>query len=335
LLALAAALAAAGPAWAHKGEKAEPRIAAGVSAGPGLVRVVTVRLTDLDEPDQPIGEATVVAYAEMSQPHAMRSASWRLAEGSKGIYRAKVKFPMRARWTLHVAVSGKAVVPAASQLSLTIERASARAAAPVPAGVPDLTTLPTRLEDTLAQRDLLSMAVLWIHSSAAMGWIIGVLAMLIALSAGSGVFAAGWRERVAAAYRRWGAWVHWSLVPVIVATGIYNMLYVTPFPLRFGAEGFERLRGVPYGALYEAILIVKLGLFAALLVTGTTVLLRTVYADREPTSNAGRGFVRAIAAGLGPAGIFYLATIPLIIAAAMALRYVHILSHVAEIVSGG
>jgi hypothetical protein len=271
----------------------------------------------------------------MTRPHLMRSARWPLAEGAKGTYRAKVKFRMRGEWTLYVSVSGKAVVPAASRLPLTIERAPAGTAPPAPAGVPDLTTLPTRLEDTLARRDFLSMAVLWIHSSAAMGWIVGVVAMLTALSAGSGVLAAAFRRRVAAAYRRWGAWVHWSLVPVIIATGIYNMLYVAPFPLRFGAAGFERLRAVPYGALYEAILIVKLGLFAALLVTGTMVLLRTVDADREPTSNAGRGFVRAIAAGLGPAGVFYLATIPLIIAAAMALRYVHILSHVAEVVSSG
>lgn len=43
------------------------------------------------------------------------------------------------------------------------------------------------------------------------------------------------------------------------------------------------------------------------------------------------GFVRTLAGGLGPAGILYLATVPLILAAAMALRYVHILSHVAEV----
>jgi hypothetical protein len=339
LLALAALVAVAVPApgQAHRGGKAEPRIAAGVSAGPGLVRVITVGLTDVDQKGVPISGATVIAVADMTRPHIMQGPRWPLAEGPEGIYRARVRFPMAAKWTLAIGVTGKDVVPASSRSSIAIDRAPAAASrpAPAPAGVPDLTTLPTRLEDEIRSRDLLTMAVLWIHGIAAMGWIVGVLAMLIALSSRPGVLAEAVRERIARAYRRWGAWAHWGLVPVIVGTGVYNMLYVTPFPLRFSPEGFERLAEVPYGPVYEAILIVKLGLFAALLVTGTQVLLRTLGPPTAEPRAGARGPVRVLALALGPSGIFYLATIPLILGAAMALRYVHILSHVAEVILGG
>ena len=47
----------------------------------------------------------------------------------------------------------------------------------------------------------------------------------------------------------------------------------------------------------------------------------------------GVGPVRTLVAALGPPGVIYLLTVPLILAAAMALRYVHILSHVAEVVN--
>jgi hypothetical protein len=146
------------------------------------------------------------------------------------------------------------------------------------------------------------------------------------------------RTRVAAAYRSWGAWVHWAAVPVIVATGIYNMVYVTPFKLRWPWDA--ELDAVAYGNTYEAILFVKLALFVVLLATGTAMLLRVVrphaaavpavaHGSAEPT----QGLVRTLASALGPAGIAYVLTVPLILAAAMALRYVHILSHVAEVVN--
>jgi hypothetical protein len=65
-------------------------------------------------------------------------------------------------------------------------------------------------------------------------------------------------------------------------------------------------------------------------VTGTIVLMRTI---NPSASVSGRSAVRTLLAALGPAGIVYLATVPLILGAAMALRYVHILSHVAEVIN--
>ena len=327
-------LAGAGPAAAHEGGKAEPRIAAGVSAGAGLARVVTVRLTDLDS-GEPVRGAIVTAAAEMASPHAMRIAPWGLAEESPGVYQARVRFAMPATWTLSVNVSGEDVVAASSRLPVKIERGTS--VAPPPAeGVPDLTTLPTRLEDEITQQDIATMVMLWLHGIAALGWILGVVAMVLALSSSPGVLAEQPLERLAAAYKAWGAWLHWGFVPVIVSTGIYNTLYVTPFPIAWRPSQFAALADVPYGPLYEAILVVKLGLFAALLVTGTQVLLRTV---RPPLAVAPAanphppGFLRTAGSALGPSGVCYLACVPLIIGAVVALRYVHILSHVAVVVS--
>jgi len=342
----ALALAALTLPWAaaaHEGGKAEPRIAAAVADEGGLVRVVTVRLTDVDG-GEPVPGATVTATAEMTDPHLMRLAPWPLTETEPGVYQARVQFVMPAPWELTIEASGNDVVGATSRLTVDIEPAGAPlgppisqpapVGAPPPAGgeTPALTLLPTVLEDSVGGRDILTMAVLWLHGGAAVGWIVGVVAMALALSTRPGILAEAFRERLARCYRRWGAWAHWSLVLVIVGTGIYNMLYVTPFPIAWRPGQFDALADVPYGPLYEAILIVKLGLFAALLITGTQVLLRTV----RPTaslSEARSGAVRTLAGALGPPGIFYLASVPLIIGAAVALRYIHILSHVAAVVS--
>lgn len=88
--------------------------------------------------------------------------------------------------------------------------------------------------------------------------------------------------------------------------------------------------------LYESILLLKLGLFAALLITGTQLLLRTVRG--QPSAFAARannpaGFTRTLVSALGAPGILYLACVPLIAGAAAALRYVHVLSHVGTVLS--
>ena len=120
-------------------------------------------------------------------------------------------------------------------------------------------------------------------------------------------------------------------MPLIVATGIYNMVYVTPFELAVTPSAIDDLSNIPYGRTYEAILLIKLALFVVLLVTGTMLLMRTI--RPQPAPEPGAGPVRTLINAIGPPGVAYLVTIPLILAAAMALRYVHILSHVAEVVN--
>ena len=113
------------------------------------------------------------------------------------------------------------------------------------------------------------------HGLASLGWIVGVIVMGIALSVPP-LLTEGARAGIAQWYRSWGAWVHWSAVPLIVATGIYNMVYVTPFELALTPSSIDGLSNIPYGRAYEAILLFKLALFVVLLVTGTMLLMRTL-----------------------------------------------------------
>jgi hypothetical protein len=344
-----AALVVAAPAQAHKAGKAEPRIAAGVKDEAGLVRTLTVRLTDLDSGD-PVKGARVVAEGTMAA-EGMATERVHLREIRPALYRARVAFPEAGSWTVRITVTGKKVITARARLPVAVEAAmeqeqegmttteeetSAGGSGSHEDDAGGLTVLPTTLDDDLTRSDYTDMAFLWVHSLVAMGWIIAVLVMAVALSTRPGVLAETARNRLAAAYRDWGAYAHWGLVPVIVGTGIYNMLEVTPFELAFTPGGWETLADIPYGLLYESILLVKLALFALLLVTGTLLLLRTVHLQLPvvPVSNPHPGFLGIMGSVLGPAGLVYLATIPLILAAAMALRYVHVLNHVAVVTSG-
>lgn len=313
----------------HSGEKALPRISAVVS-GKGLTRDVSVRLTDVDDGD-PIDGATVTVASSMERPHPMSLAPEPLPSTGSGTYAGRIQLVMPAVWTLKIAVTGKDVVSASAtvQTKATLSSSESTTTGSSPA------VLPTRIEATLVRSDYVTMAVLWIHGLASMGWILGVLVMTIALATDPSVLDEGVRARLSRWYRRFGAWLHWALVPVIVATGIYNTQRVTPFTLAWTPGGFGRLSDVPYGRLYEGVLFVKLALFTVLLVTGTLLLRRTLRAHEAPAERASASAFRMLWSGLGPVGAVYLATVPLILAAAMALRYVHILSHVAVVLGSG
>ena len=348
VLAALVVLLVAQPAFAHKKGKAEPKIAAAVSEGGGLRPALTVRLTDADS-KKPLKGATVTALAEMRDVGGMQTRRVRLSEVRPALYRERLTFPHDGAWRVRIRVSGKKVVRASAALPVAI-RAAAQAKPQQPQGdemqmqhgggadehvVPLGTTIE---EDGLTGGDYARMASLWLHSVAALGWILGVLAMVLALSAHVGVIAEGARRRIAEAYGSWGAWIHWSFVPVIVGTGLYNMLYVTPFPLAYRPDQLDELREIPYGPLYETILLAKLALFGVLLMTGTIMLLRVVRNPLPaplPSNPHPPGVVKTLVAALGPAGIVYLAAIPLILGAAMALRYVHVLNHVAEVLRAG
>lgn len=319
------ALVPASAAEAHSGGKALPRISAVVS-GKGLTRDVSVRLTDADDGDA-IEGATVTVAASMERPHPMSLAPEPLSSAGSGKYEGRIQLVMPAVWTLKIAATGKNVVPASATVrtNATLSSSESTTTGSRPA------VLPTRIEARLVGSDFVTMAVLWIHGLASMGWILGVLVMTIALATDPAVLDEGVRARLSRWYRRIGAWLHWALVPLIVATGIYNTQRVTPFTLAWTPGGFGRLSDIPYGRLYEGILVAKLALFAVLLVTGTLLLRRTLSVDEASAERGPASALQVLWSGLGSAGIVYLATVPLILAAAMALRYVHILSHVAVV----
>lgn len=312
----------ASPALAHRDGKAEPRIAA-QAQGTGFNRTLVVRLTDLDS-RAPISGAMVRVRTRMTRPHFMTFAPRTIPERRPpGTYRLPYTFVMPGDWTAEFEVTGAKVVAAKATLPVPIA-----AAAGERLGESTPVVLPTRLETDITERDWVSMAVLWIHSLASLGWIIGVIVMAVALS--TPILAGGARGALADAYRSWGAWAHWAAVPLIVATGIYNTVYVTPFELALTPSAIDDLSNIAYGRAYQAILLVKLALFTVLLASGTMVLMRSI---RPPALPIGAGAVRTLMTALGAPGIVYLLTVPLILAAAMALRYVHILSHVAEVVN--
>ncbi len=314
----------AGPAAAQDGGKAEPRIAA-QARGNGFNRTIVVRLNDVNS-GEPISGANVKLRAQMTRPHVMTLIPRTVTETKRpGVYSIPYTFVMPGDWNAEFEVTGPKVVTARADLDVPV---AISAAPPPTTNTP--TVLPTRLETSITERDWVSMGVLWVHGLAALGWIVGVIVMGIALSVPP-LLTEGARAGISQWYRSWGAWVHWSAVPLIVATGIYNMVYVTPFELAVTPSAIDNLSNIPYGRTYEAILLFKLALFVVLLVSGTMLLMRTIrpQAAVEP----GAGPVRTLIAALGPPGVVYLATVPLILAAAMALRYVHILSHVAEVVN--
>jgi hypothetical protein len=312
-----------GPAAAHRDGKAEPRINA-QARGTGFNRTLIVRLTDLDSGD-PISGATVKARTRMTRPHVMSLLPRTIPEARPpGTYRLPYTFVMPGDWNVELEVTGSKVITARANLPVPI--APAAGTAPQPN---QPVALPTRLETDITERDWVTMAVLWLHGLASLGWIVGVIVMAIALS--TPVLAGGVRSAIANAYRSWGAWVHWAAVPFIVATGIYNIVYVTPFELALTPGEIDNLSNIAYGRTYEAILLVKLALFVVLLVSGTMLLMRTIRPPAAPLPGAGP--LRTLVAALGAPGLVYLASVPLILGAAMALRYVHILSHVAEVVN--
>jgi hypothetical protein len=312
----------ASPALAHRDGKAEPRIAA-QAQGSGFNRTLVVRLTDLDS-RAPISGATVRVRTRMTRPHLMTLIPRTIPEARPaGTYRLPYTFVMPGDWTAEFEVTGAKVITARASLPVPIA-----ASAPNRSGESTPVVLPTRLETDITERDWVSMAVLWIHSLASLGWIIGVIVMAVALS--TPILAGGARGALANAYRSWGAWAHWAAVPLIVATGIYNTIYVTPFELALTPSAIDDLSNVAYGRAYQAILLVKLALFTVLLASGTMVLMRSI---RPPALPIGAGAFRTLITAVGAPGIVYLVTVPLILAAAMALRYVHILSHVGEVVN--
>ena len=314
-----------GTAAAHRDGKAEPRISA-QARGQGFNRTIVVRLNDLDSGD-PISGANVKVRTQMTRPHVMTLIPRTIPETKRpGVYSIPYTFVMPGDWNAEFEVTGSKVVTAKADLDVPI----AVAAPPPTTTTPNAPApLPTRLETSISERDWVSMAVLWLHGLASLGWIVGVIVMAIALSVP--VLTEGARGAIARWYRSWGAWVHWSAVPLIVATGIYNMVYVTPFELALTPSAIDNLSNIAYGRTYEAILLFKLALFVVLLVSGTMLLMRTI--RPQAVDNPGAGAVRTLISALGVPGIVYLLTVPLILAAAMALRYVHILSHVAEVVN--
>ncbi|MDQ3382098.1 MAG: FixH family protein [Actinomycetota bacterium] len=303
-----AALALPATAAAHdRGGRAEPVASLVVRESGPLQALIDLRVRDEDG-GEPVRAADVKGFGVMTRPHTMYTYFGPLREVSPGRYRARVTLPMAARWSLSITIGGRSVVTRTVKASLVIDRTALTEPATA-ATAPAAPILVGSVGYVVTSREVEDMVVLWVHGIAATGWILGLLLLLASATAGSGSLAPEARRRLARWYRRWGFPLVWLAAATVVATGIYNLLRVTPFDLVWRPGDFGELSQVPSGRLYEGILLVKLLLFALMLASGC----RT----------------RAACAS-GIYGVVFVASAPLIVAAAVALRYVHTLSHVAE-----
>lgn len=98
-----AVLLGASAADAHNGGRAVPVIDATVREVGPLQAVVDVRVHDEDG-GEPVRGAEVRGVGKMTRPHTMYTYFGPLLEVSPGRYRAAVKLPMTATWTLDLTV---------------------------------------------------------------------------------------------------------------------------------------------------------------------------------------------------------------------------------------
>jgi hypothetical protein len=319
------------PAGAHSGGRAVPVIDVTVRESGPLRALVDLRVHDEDG-GEPVRGAEVRGVGEMTRPHTMYTYFGPLPEVAPGRYRATVKLPMTATWKLDLTVGGARVVPRTASVSVRIDRSALtepQAADAAQAVVTPAATLVGAVRYEISAREARDMAVLWVHGIAATAWIVGIALLLAAVTAGSGSLVPESRRRLARWYRRWGFPLTWLAAVVLVATGIYNMLRVSPFTLVWRPADLAGLAEIPYGRLYEGVLVAKLTLFGVMVITGLVAALRAPRGWGDDDATAGSG-PRLVVQRVGVPGVIFVACAPLVVAAVVALRYVHILSHVAE-----
>lgn len=321
VLAVALGGALASSVRAHdRAGRAKPVVSARVDGQNGVARF-SVDIRDADG-GGPVDGARVAVRLNMTAPHLMQLVPVPLAGRGSGRYAGRLAVFMQGDWRARILVGGAKLQP--TSLAIDLPRSiSERRAGATPTSVAVATPA---VQERITGRDALDITMLWLHALSALGWIIGVIVMALALASRPSLLSPAAHGAIRRAYREWGAWLHWALVAVVIATGVYNMARVTPFDLVWKPGELDRLDAIPYGATYEAILLVKLVIFGSLMITGTTLLWRTtrsrlVVADGEPEAR------RTLASALGLGGLVYVACVPLVVAAAAALRYVHILSH--------
>ncbi|MEJ7568210.1 MAG: hypothetical protein WKF41_08080 [Gaiellaceae bacterium] len=324
----ASALALPAAGLAHDGGKAEPVASLVVRESGPLQALVDLRVRDEDG-GEAVRAADVRGFAVMTRPHTMYTYFGPLPEVAPGRYRARVTLPMAARWSLSVTIGGGSVVTRRVKASVMIDRTALTERGTPSAREPAPPVLVGRVRFAVTGREVGDMVVLWAHGIAATAWIVGLFLLLASVTAGSGSLAPEARRRLARWYGRWGFPLVWLAAATVVATGIYNLLRVTPFDLVWRPGDFGELSQVPFGRLYEGILLVKLLLFALMLASGAGLARRAHRVWSEDVA-AGDGVLRLGLRRLGIYGVVFVASAPLIVAAAVALRYVHILSHVAE-----
>lgn len=306
---------------AHQGGKAIPKVDISVApyaSGP-LTLAITAKITDADS-GTPVEGASVNFEAVMTDPHEMWTLPTPMTEtGEPGVYSAVIKFSMAANWKFIVRVDGPSVQPASAEYEYRITFQGAEADPQAQgltstAGGPTPTRAQVKVQGSLGSGDVVPITSLVLHSLSAIAWV--GLTVLLVIAAGDergGRFGEDFREELLEKGSRWRAMAVAAGV-VLVVTGIYNTIVIAPFKIAPTPDAMSNAMKVPFGGTYLAILGSKIVLMALLVVI-----------NRIPAKNPAQSARFAL-----KADAFLL---PLLLVAVVALRYVHVLSHVAQSVA--
>lgn len=298
---------------AHQGGKAIPKVEISAAPDPSgpLTLAITARIRDADS-DNPVQGANVTFEAVMAEPHEMWTLPTTMTETSEpGAYAATVRFPMAADWKFKVKVQGDSVQPATAETDYRITFQGAEGSGTASGAA---TRAQVQVKGSLGLGDLVPITSLVLHSLAAILWV--GLTLLLVLAAGDMTgkrIGEDFREELLEKGSRWRAGAVAAGI-VLVVTGICNTLIVAPFKIAPTPDAISNAIEIPFGGLYLAILGAKIVLMALLIVI-----------NRIPPKNVVQAARFALRADM--------VLLPLLLVAVVSLRYVHVLSHVAQSVA--
>lgn len=317
---LASALCLGESAEAHTGGKAIPKIDVAVtpqSSAP-LTQDITVTITDADS-GSPVTGAEVTIAANMETIHEMELEPVTVPPTAvAGKYATALRLLMAAEWKLIVAVGGATVQPATQEVIVRASFGNVIESEPDPQASTRVTQRPpTKISGSLTLGDVLPIASLAIHSAAAVFWVLATLLLMFAADpAGRGWLTDERREAIGGE-KSWYRRAALGAGLLVVATGLFNGLVAAPFTLTPTPGAIATAMRAPFGTLYLVILGAKIAIFVAIVVVN-----RLTGEDEDDRADAAHFALRAD-----------LVLLPLLLLAVVMLRYVHILSHVAQAAS--
>ena len=198
----------------------------------------------------------------------------------KGVHEGFVILSYGGPWTVTAIVNEADADPRAAPVVLGRGAADLVVDAPVPASGPSAAAAGSG-----AESDPLPVAVLWLHTLAAIAWGAGIaLLALLAVPAGRRFLSEygttlldGRLDRIARAT--------WWLTGLVVASGVYNLVYSVPYRVPLSPDQVERLFRLPYAQPYYLALAAKLAAYAVM-VGAAVPLLREA---RRRAARAGEG----------------------------------------------
>jgi hypothetical protein len=311
------------PAEAHRAGKAIPSIrveSQPADSSGSLTHEITVTISDADSPN-PVSGAEVTVEASMSIPHSMHTLPIPLVEeGSSGIYKGRLRYPMPADWTLKVTVKGPNVQEATAELPVSVTLTSPPSnQAPIDdakgqssTGRPVVT-----ISGRLSGSDVVPIASLFAHAVFAAIWAISTLVLvLVAHPKTSQWFSPDVRRAVL----KKRSPIRLAAVAggvLLVATGVSNGFVAAPFRLVPTFSSVKAAMQYPFGSLYLLVLAGKIVVLVAL------IIVNRVTAPSDVEATAGREAAQARFALAADLLLF-----PLLLILITLLKYLHVLVHV-------